>query len=62
MTVSQLIEVLQTHPNDLRVVVNGYEDGFDDLSPEQNREPAGTPRTRAGAALHHRRRGRVCRG
>ena len=35
MTVSQLIEVLQTHPNDLRVVVNGYEDGFDDLSPEQ---------------------------
>ena len=35
MTVSQLIEVLQTHPGDLRVVVNGYEDGFDDLSPKQ---------------------------
>ena len=35
MTVSQLIEVLQTHPGDLRVVVNGYEEGFDDLSPEQ---------------------------
>ena len=35
MTVSQLIEVLQTHPGDLRVVVNGYEEGFDDLTPEQ---------------------------
>ena len=35
MTVSELIEVLQTHPSDLRVVVNGYEDGFDDLSPKQ---------------------------
>ena len=35
MTVSQLIEVLQTHPGELRVVVNGYEDGFDDLSPNQ---------------------------
>lgn len=34
MTVSQLIEVLQTHPGDLRVVVNGYEEGFDDLSPD----------------------------
>ena len=29
MTVGQLIEVLQTHPDDLRVVVNGYEEGFD---------------------------------
>lgn len=35
MTVSQLLEVLQTHPGDLRVVVNGYEEGFDDLSPDQ---------------------------
>ena len=35
MTVSQLIEVLRTHPGDLRVVVNGYEDGFDDLSAKQ---------------------------
>ena len=35
MTVSQLIEVLQTNPGDLRVVVNGYEDGYDDLSPDQ---------------------------
>ena len=35
MTVSELIAVLQTHPGDLRVVVNGYEEGYDDLSPGQ---------------------------
>ena len=35
MTVAELIEVLNGHPPDLRVVVNGYEDGFDDLSPAQ---------------------------
>lgn len=35
MTVSELIETLKAHPGDLRVVVNGYEEGFDDLSPDQ---------------------------
>ena len=35
MTVSELIEALKAHPGDLRVVVNGYEEGFDDLSPGQ---------------------------
>ena len=35
MNVQELIELLRTHPADLRVVVNGYEDGYDDLSPEQ---------------------------
>ena len=35
MTVEELIAILQDHPSDLRVVVNGYEDGFDDLTPEQ---------------------------
>ena len=35
MTVSELIEMLKAHPGDLRVVVNGYEEGFDDLSPGQ---------------------------
>ncbi len=35
MTVQELIRLLQTYPPDLRVVVNGYEDGYDDLSPEQ---------------------------
>ena len=35
MTVGELAKVLQTYSQDLRVVVNGYEDGYDDLSPEQ---------------------------
>lgn len=35
MTVSELIEMLKAHPGDLRVVVNGYEYGYDDLSPRQ---------------------------
>ena len=37
MNVAELIRILQTHPQDLRVVVDGYEDGYDDLSPEQLR-------------------------
>ena len=35
MTVKELVEYLRKYPDDLRVVVNGYEDGFDDLSPER---------------------------
>ncbi len=35
MTVKELVEYLGKYPDDLRVVVNGYEDGFDDLSPER---------------------------
>lgn len=35
MTVKELVEYLEKYPDDLRVVVNGYEDGFDDLSPER---------------------------
>ena len=35
MTVSELIETLKAHPGDRRVLVNGYEGGFDDLSPER---------------------------
>ena len=35
MTVHQLIGLLATYPPDLRVVVNGYEDGFDDVEPER---------------------------
>ena len=35
MTVGQLIRVLQSYPQDMRVVVDGYEDGYDDLSPKQ---------------------------
>ena len=35
MTVKELIQMLESYPNDLRVVVNGYEGGYDDLSPER---------------------------
>lgn len=35
MNVKELIEVLGEYPADMRVVVQGYEDGYDDLSPEQ---------------------------
>ena len=31
MTINELIRVLQTYPQDLRVVVYGYEEGYDDL-------------------------------
>ena len=35
MTIGELIQILESYPPDLRVVVNGYEEGYDDLSPEQ---------------------------
>jgi hypothetical protein len=35
MTVKELVKFLEKYPDDLRVVVNGYEDGFDDISPER---------------------------
>ncbi len=37
MTAQELMKLLQTYPPDLRVVVNGYEEGYDDLSPGQLR-------------------------
>lgn len=35
MTVEELVQELRRHPCDLRVVVDGYEDGYDDLAPNQ---------------------------
>lgn len=35
MTVDELAQLLADYPPDLRVVVNGYENGYDDLEPEQ---------------------------
>ena len=35
MTVSEMIDVLKGHPGELRVVVNGYEEGYDDVSPSR---------------------------
>ena len=35
MTVKELVELLEKYPDDLRIVVNGYEDGYDDILPER---------------------------
>ena len=35
MNVKELIELLGECPAEMRVVVQGYEDGYDDLAPEQ---------------------------
>ena len=35
MTLRELIRLLASHPADLRVVVNGYESAYDDVSPER---------------------------
>ena len=35
MTIEQLIRLLENYRDDMRVVVNGYEEGYDDLSPER---------------------------
>ena len=35
MTVKELMKFLEKYPGDLRVVVNGYEDGYDDILPER---------------------------
>lgn len=35
MTISELMRLLDEYPPDMRVVVNGYEEGYDDLSQRQ---------------------------
>ena len=35
VTVDEVMQLLAKHPPDLRVVVNGYENSYNDLSPEQ---------------------------
>ena len=35
MTVDELIQLLANYPPGLRVIVNGYENGYDDLTPER---------------------------
>ena len=35
MTIEELIQLLSAYPADLRVMVQGYEEGYDNLSPEQ---------------------------
>ena len=57
MTVYELMQLLRKHPPDLRVVVDGYEDGYDDLSPEQlrmvkDKSEHGHARVRRSARRH----------
>lgn len=35
MTVKELMQMLESYPQDLRVVVSGYEDGYDNIAPER---------------------------
>lgn len=35
MTVLELIDLLRRYPSNMRVVVNGYEQGYDDLYPRR---------------------------
>ena len=35
MRVRDMIDLLERYPEDMRVVVNGYEQGYDDLSTER---------------------------
>ena len=38
MTVSELIDILKTKNGNMRVIVNGYEGGYCDLTPQQIQE------------------------
>ena len=51
MTVAELIIILQTYPSDMRVVTEGYEEGYDDiLEVKQVKiKPAENPRWYIGA-------------
>ena len=35
MNVKKLIEILEKYPNDMRVIVDGYEGGYDDITDSQ---------------------------
>ena len=59
MLVGELTELLKQYPAGLRVVVNGYEEGYDDLTPQRistekisvNRGPARQPAISAEKSL-----------
>jgi hypothetical protein len=38
MNVQQLIEELQKHPPEMRVIVDGYEGGYSDCKPPESRQ------------------------
>ena len=49
MTVNELVKLLQKYLTGLRVVVNGYEEGYDDLSLQQ----ISIATIRLNTRLHH---------
>ena len=58
MKIADLIRILQTYPQDLRVVVDGYEDGYDDLVEDLHtcpRDTAGHRRELVGRSTQRRR-------
>ena len=36
MTVREIIDLMESYPGDMRLVVSAYEEGYDDLSPRTN--------------------------
>ena len=52
MAVEELMRILRTYPADLRVVVDGYEEGYDDLGADlvSLQEIAWTPAKHGGKA------------
>jgi hypothetical protein len=40
MTIKQLIEKLKQYPPDMRVIISGYEDGYNDISNIEEKEIA----------------------
>ena len=60
MTVSELIQLLAQHPSDLRVMVQGYEEGYDDL--EAGRVVAGEARLNVNSAWYYGRHDRALTG
>ena len=57
MTVDELIRLLAKHPFDLRVMVQGYEDGYDDL--EADCVVAGKASLNANSAWYYSRHERA---
>jgi hypothetical protein len=40
MNIKQLIEILRQYPDEMRVIVEGYEDGFNDITIVEEKEIA----------------------
>ncbi len=60
MTVGELVQLLKGYPPDLRVMVQGYEDGHDDL--ETRFVDAGEARLNVNSAWYYGRHEQVLKG